>query len=196
MPIMQTPRSNRFELPDGTETWSVRGRLIRDWVGLTELQVQLVERGESTVVAEAPRIWIEAGKIAQGRDFWPVRGRRRLFVCGTARRLRQNLFRPGTGASGGRIGPGGDRCTHTSRDRSTLHGPPRDCFATGLSIAGEAGARASDRGARSERPYLEEACFDPTLAVRHRGRIAFREQIREVAVPHFNLPENASSLAS
>src|SRR5205085_737758 len=37
---------------------------------------------------------------------------------------------------------------------------------------------------------LEEACLDPTLAVRHRGSIAFREHVREVATPHFNLTEN------
>src|SRR6185503_12624046 len=37
---------------------------------------------------------------------------------------------------------------------------------------------------------LEEACLDPTLAVRTRGGIAFREHVREAAAPHFNLTEN------
>ena len=37
---------------------------------------------------------------------------------------------------------------------------------------------------------LEEACLDPTLAIRYRGGIAFREHVREVADPHFNLTEN------
>ena len=37
---------------------------------------------------------------------------------------------------------------------------------------------------------LEEACLDPTVAIRSHGRIAFREHIRETADPHFNLTEN------
>src|SRR5947199_67228 len=37
---------------------------------------------------------------------------------------------------------------------------------------------------------LQEACLDPTLAVRVGRGVAFREQIREHAVHHFDLPEN------
>lgn len=179
-----------FELPDGTETWSVRGRLIRDWVGMTELQVQLVERGESTVVAEAPRIWIEAGKIAQDEflalceDVAACSSAALLDVYGKTYFGLELEHRAGESApvaTGVRIRHAIDQLSMALREIASQ--PAYRLRARRVREPAIAEQGVSDL-------TLEEACFDPTLAVRHRGRIAFREQIREVAVPHFNLPEN------
>ncbi len=174
------------EEADGTETYIVRGRLIQDWVGLTDVQVTVDE----ALVFELPRILIAAGKMAQDEfaalcaDVATYSSAALLDVYGKTYFGLELEYRPGESAP----------IATALRIRQAL-----DQLAGAFhEIASQPAYRLKARRVREPAIAdqgvsdltLEEACLDPTVAVRHRGRIAFREQVREVAVPHFNLPEN------
>ena len=61
----------RIEQADGSDWFVVRGRLLKDWVGMTELQLLLFERGEWGVAATARPVFITAGNMAQD-EFAPL----------------------------------------------------------------------------------------------------------------------------
>lgn len=181
---------HRVEQADGSDWFVVRGRLLRDWVGVTELQLLLAERGDWAVAASAKPVFIAAGKMAQDEfaalceDVAAFSAAALLDVYGKTYFGLELEHRPGESAP----------VATAVRIRQAL-----DQLATALrEIASQPAYRL--RTTRVREPAiaeqgvsdltLEEACLDPTVAVRHRGRIAFREQVREVAAPHYNLPEN------
>jgi hypothetical protein len=180
----------RVEQADGTDWFVVRGRLVKDWVGITELQLLQAERGEWAVVATVRPVFIAAGKMAQEEfaalceDVAAYSAAALLDVYGKTYFGLELEHRPGESAP----------VATTIRIRQAL-----DQLATALrEIASQPAYRL--RATRVREPAiadqgvtdltLEEACLDPTVAVYHRGRLAFREQVREVATPHYNLPEN------
>ena len=173
-----------------TESLIVRGRLVRDWIGLTELLVLVRDGDEWRPVLVARPMHVTAGKIAQ-EDFEQLcedvasdSAAALLDVYGKTFFGLELEYRRGESAP----------VAAAVRIRQAL-----DQLATALhEIAAQPAYRLKTRRVRepalAEQGVgdltLEEACLDPTLAVRYRGGIAFREQVREVADPHFNLTEN------
>jgi hypothetical protein len=172
------------------ESYFVRGRLLRDWVGLAEFQIQqLGPSGWQPVLIVMP-LQIIAGKMAQ-EEFEAlceeVAGHSAaalLDVYGKTFLGLEMEYRKGEHAPVAAL----------HRVRHAI-----DQISTSLrEIATQPAYRLKTRRVRepaiAEQGVgdltLEEACLDPTLAVRTRGGIAFREHVREAAAPHFNLTEN------
>jgi hypothetical protein len=167
-----------------------RGRLLRDWVGLTELQIQALGPLGWQPVLEARPLRVAAGKIAQEEfealceDVASHSAAALLDVYGKTFFGLELEFKPGEHAP----------IAALQRVRQAI-----DHMAVALrEIATQPAYRLRTRRVREPAIAvqgvsdltLEEACLDPTLAVYDRGRIAFREHVREVAAPHFNLTEN------
>ena len=168
----------------------VRGQLLRDWIGLAEFQIRVQgPRGWQPVLVVVP-LQIAAGKIAQ-EEFEALceevashSAAALLDVYGKTFFGLELEFRPGEHAPVAAL----------QRVRQAL-----DQMSIALrEIACQPAYRLRTRRVREPAIAvqgvsdltLEEACLDPTLAVRFRGGIAFREHVREVADPHFNLHEN------
>jgi len=167
-----------------------RGRLLRDWVGLADFQLQIEEpNGWQTVLQISP-LRIDAGKIAQEEFVALCEEVARhsagalLDVYGKTFFGLELEFKPGEQAPVAalyRVRQALDQMTVALRE-----------------IATQPAYRLRTRRVREPAIIvqgvsdltLEEACFDPSLAIRYRGGIAFREHVREVADPHFNLAEN------
>jgi len=174
---------------DGEQA-TCRGRLLRDWVGLAELQIQLLgAEGWRPVVTVMP-LRIDAGKIAQ-EEFEALceevashSAAALLDVYGKTFFGLELEYRKGEHAPVAAL----QRVRHAIDQMSLAL----------REIAAQPAYRLKTLRVREPAIAvqgvsdltLEEACLDPTLAVRHRGGIAFREHVREVAVPHFNLTEN------
>lgn len=172
------------------ERFTCRGRLLRDWVGLAEFQIQVLGPDGWKPVLEVMPLQISAGKIAQ-EEFEAlcdeVAGHSAaalLDVYGKTFFGLELEFRPGEHAPVAAL----------QRVRQAI-----DQMAVALrEIATQPAYRLRTRRVREPAIAvqgvsdltLEEACLDPTLAVRFRGGVAFREHVREVAAPHFNLTEN------
>ena len=162
-----------------TESLIVRGRLVRDWIGLTELLVLVRDGDEWRPVLVARPMHVTAGKIAQ-EDFEQLcedvasdSAAALLDVYGKTFFGLELEYRRGESAP----------VAAAVRIRQAL-----DQLATALhEIAAQPAYRLKTRRVRepalAEQGVgdltLEEACLDPTLAVRYRGGIAFREQVRE-----------------
>jgi hypothetical protein len=167
-----------------------RGRLLRDWVGLAEFQIQVLgPLGWQPVVDILP-VRIAAGKIAQEEfealceDVASHSAAALLDVYGKTFFGLELEFKPGEHAPVAAL----------HRVRQAI-----DQMSIALrEIAAQPAYRLRTHRVREPAIAvqgvsdltLEEACLDPTLAIRHRGGIAFREHVREVALPHFNLTEN------
>lgn len=169
---------------------TVRGRMLRDWVGIAELQIQVNgPLGWQPVLTVMP-LQIAAGKIAQ-EEFEAlceeVAGHSAaalLDVYGKTFFGLEMEYKKGEHAP----------IAALHRVRQAI-----DQMSVSLrEIATQPAYRLKTRRVRepaiAEQGVgdltLEEACLDPTLAVRTRGSIAFREHVREAAAPHFNLAEN------
>ncbi len=167
-----------------------RGRLLRDWVGLAEFQIQALGPDGWRPVLEVMPLQIVAGKIAQEEfealceDVASHSAAALLDVYGKTFFGLELEFKPGEHAP-----------------VAALHRVRQAIDQMGVAlreIATQPAYRLKTRRVREPAIAvqgvsdltLEEACLDPTLAVRHRGGIAFREHVREVAAPHFNLTEN------
>lgn len=165
------------------------GRLLRDWAGQTELKVEVRQSGDWRVALVAG-LSIAAGKMEQeafealcreiaafsaeilldvyGKTFIGLEPERRfdesapIAVLG---RLRQTLDKLAVSL------------------RAVAHQPAYRLKTSRLREPALAEQSVSDL-------TLEEVCLDPTLAVRDRGGVRFREHVREVAAPNFDLPEH------
>jgi hypothetical protein len=195
--VASTDARDRADFPmparddfDG-ERFACRGRLLRDWVGLTELRLDaLGPTGWQPILLASP-LRVAAGKIAQAEyealcDAVAAHSAAALLdVYGKTFFGLELEYRPGEHAPVAAL----------HRIRQAL-----DQMALALhEIAAQPAYRLRTRRVREPAIAvqgvsdltLEEACLDPTLAVRHPGGgIAFREHVREVADPHFNLTEN------
>ncbi len=172
------------------EKLSVRGRLLRDWVGLTEFHVQMLgPEGWQPVLIVMP-LQIAAGKIAQ-EEFEAlceeVAGHSAaalLDVYGKTFFGLEMEYKKGEHAPVAAL----HRVRHAIDQMSVAL----------REIATQPAYRLKTRRVREPAIVeqsvgdltLEEACLDPTLAVRTRSGVAFREHVREAAAPHFNLTEN------
>ena len=175
---------------EGAEYFTCSGRLLRDWVGQTDLQV--VVRGESgwQPVLEVAPLHVAAGKLAQ-EEFESLcaevanhSAAALLDVYGKTFFGLEPERKPGEGAP----------VAVLQRVRQAI-----DQIGVALhEIASQPAYRLKTRRVREPAIAelgvsdltLEEACLDPTLAVRHRSGVVFREHVRETADPHFNLAEN------
>ncbi len=179
-----------LNVDDNGEHAVCRGRLLRDWVGLAELHIQaLGPLGWQAVVQVIP-LRIAAGKIAEEEfealceDVAAHSAAALLDVYGKTFFGLELEFKPGEHAPVAalhRVRQAIDQMSIALREIATQPAyrlRTRRVREPAIAVQG-----VSDL-------TLEEACLDPTLAVRHSGGIAFREHVREVAAPHFNLSEN------
>jgi hypothetical protein len=171
------------------ERWSCSGRMLRDWVGQTELTIEVPLAGQWRTVLTV-ELLVTAGKIEQeafeqlcrelgnhsaailldvyGKTFVGLEAERRpgeAAPLAALQRLRQTIDRLGAAL------------------RGIAHQPAYRLKSTRVREPALAEQSVSDL-------TLEETCVDPTLAVAYRGGIRFREHVREVASPHFDLPEH------
>ncbi len=167
-----------------------RAELLRDWVGLTDLQIAVETGGEWQTVLEVVPIQIAAGKIAQ-QEFEALceeiaqhSAAALLDVYGKTFFGLELEFKPGERAPVAAL----------QRVRFAI-----DQMGAALKeIAAQPAYRLRTQRVRepaiAEQGVtdltLEEACLDPTLVIRHGAGILFREHVREEATPHFNLTEN------
>lgn len=173
------------------EKLCARGRMLRDWVGLAEFQIQILSpMGWQPVLVVMP-LQIMAGKIAQ-EEFEAlceeVAGHSAaalLDVYGKTFFGLEMEYKKGEHAPVAAL----------HRVRLAIE----QMSVSIREIATQPAYRLKTRRVRepaiAEQGVgdltLEEACLDPTLAVRTRGgAIVFREHVREAAAPHFNLTEN------
>lgn len=172
------------------ERFVCRGRLLRDWVGLAELSLQVLGPGGWRPVLEIAPLRIAAGKIA-GEEFEALceavashSAAALLDVYGKTFFGLELEFKPGEHAPVAAL--------------QRIHHALDQMAAALREIACQPAYRLRTRRVREPAIAvqgvsdltLEEACLDPTLAVRHPRGIAFREHVREAADPHFNLTEN------
>ena len=173
------------------ERFQCRGRLLRDWVGLAEFQLQVLRLAGWQPILEVMPLQIAAGKIAQEEfealceDVASHSAAALLDVYGKTFFGLELEFRPGEHAPIAAL--------HRVRQAIDQMGvAPRDRLPARLPVAQDAEyASARHRGAGGFRPNPSKK---PASTRRSRsvtgGGIAFREHVREVADPHFNLHEN------
>jgi hypothetical protein len=167
-----------------------RDRLLQDWVGFTDLQVEVLTGDQWESVLEVAPVQIAASKIAQ-QEFEALceeiaqhSAAALLDVYGKTFFGLELEFRPGERAPVAAL----------QRVRYAIE----QMGAALKEIAAQPAYRLRTRRVRepaiAEQGVsdltLEEACLDPSLVIRHGVGILFREHVREEATPHFNLTEN------
>jgi hypothetical protein len=175
---------------DGGRALACTGPLLRDWVGVTDLTVKAVAAGQRRTVLRVDGLRVGAGKLSQevfealfheiathssallldvyGKTYFglePEYHSGETAPVAALKRLRSVL----------------DRLTAALRDIARR---------PALRLQGRQVREPALVGSSVGELTLQEACVDPTLAVRVGRGVAFREQIREHAVHHFDLPEN------
>ena len=177
------------DVDSGEEYFSCKGQLLRDWAGSTELDIRVQDGDDWTSILQVG-LNIAAGKISDaafdalcreiadhsaavlldvfGKSFVGLRPERRhgeTAPVALMESLKQVVHQMGDALRD--IGRRPACRLKTIRSRQ-------------LSLPEESISELT----------LEEACTDPTLAVRGRTGIRFREQIQENATQDFDLPEN------
>jgi hypothetical protein len=169
--------------------WQTVGRILRDWVGETELRFEVLD-GDTWVVAESFKpVYVEPERLRPD-EFAALCD---AVAAESADLLYDVYGKTGFGSAGGSrssVAP-----AHIIKQvRLAL-----DQLAAALGeIARQPAYRLKTRRVREPALpgqavsdlTLEEACLDPALAVSIGGRIHFREQIREIATLNFKLDEN------
>jgi hypothetical protein len=174
---------------DNADYYSCAGRLLRDWVGRTELRVE-VAQGDIFKPVLCYDLEITAGKLEQeafgalcaaiadhsaailldvyGKTFLGLEAERKLgedVPLATLHRIKQALEQL------------------TVALRAIAHSPAYRLKSRKVREPALAMQSVSDL-------TLEEACIDPSIVFRTGGSIRFREHVREWASPSFDLPEN------
>ena len=190
------------EHEEGADFYVCSGRMLRDWVGQTELRVEVLDRGEwmPAVGGPSPDTWrailsaglyISAGKLEQ-EEFEALCAEIADYSAGMLLDVFGKTFvnlelerRPGENAP----------IVVLQRVRQVI-----DQMASALrAVARRPAYRLKSRRVREPALAelavsdltLEETCLDPTLAVPlEGGGVHFREHVREVASPSYDLPEN------
>ncbi len=169
--------------------WSVVGKLLRDWVGETELRGEILEAGVWTPLATLGPVYVEPERLRPD-EF--------AALCDAVAAESADLLYDVYGKTGFGSARGGRSSVApaaiVARVRHAL-----DQLSTALTeIARQPAYRLKTRRLREPALpgqavtdlTLEEACFDPSMAVAVAGRVRFREQVREVAVLNYKLEEN------
>lgn len=171
-------------------SWEVVGRLLRDWVGETELRFEVCNDVGDWVVADTiSPVYVEPERL-RPEEF--------AALCDAVAAESADLLYDVYGKTGfGSVRGGRSSVAPAAiiaRIRSAL-----DQLAAALSeIARQPAYRLKTRRVREPAMHgqavsdltLEEACLDPGLAVMIGDRVHFREQVREFAWQNFRLPEN------
>jgi len=169
---------------------SCTGPLLRDWVGVTDLTLKLVAGGQRRTVLRVDDLRVGAGKLAQEvfealfDEIAAHSSALLLDVYGKTYFGLEPEFHSGETAPVAalrRLRSVVDRLTAALRDIARR---------PALRLQGRQVREPALAGSSVGELTLQEACLDPTLAVRVGRGVAFREQIREHAVHHFDLPEN------
>jgi len=172
-----------------TGSFFVIGKLLRDWVGQTDLRMDYFEAGEWRTADRVGPIYVEPERLRLD-EFEALCA----AVAAESEDLLADVYGK-TGLSASRVGRGASGpMVVLQKVRLAL-----EHLAAALNdIARQPAYRL--RTARSREPAvpgqavsaltLEEACADPGLAVAVGGRVRFREHVREVAGLNYRLPEN------
>jgi hypothetical protein len=181
---------NPIPLEDEGESYlACSGRLLRDWVGQTELKIEVERTGRWETVLVAS-LYVTAGKMEQEafealcNDIADHSAAILLDVYGKTFVGLGLDRRPGDAAPVAalqRVRQAVDQLSSSLRD--IAHQPAYRLKTRRVREPALAEQSVSEL-------TLEETCVDPTLAVRYRGSLRFREHVREEALPHFNLAEN------
>jgi len=179
------------DLPDGAPHFlACSGFLLRDWVGQTDLVIEVQQAGHWRRAVHVAPLFIAAGKLEQAA----FEALCREIADHSAAALLDVYGKTFVGLEAGPRRGGAGPVAELERVRQTIH----RLAAALRDIARQPAYRLKARRVREPALAgqavsdltLEEACVDPTLAVAHRRGVAFREQVREVASPHFNLAEH------
>jgi hypothetical protein len=199
VPVASTRVQDRpdflLELPDFVDSgadlcYSCRGQLLRDWVGQTELSVEVWHDGGWRRVLHVNPLYVTAGKLEQ--EAFEVLCRE--IAAYSAAALLDVYGKTSIGLSVGRQRTETGPVAELQRVRQAVNHLAIALREIARQPAYRLKARRVREPALSEQSVsvltLEEACVDPTLALAHRQRVYFREHVREVAAPSYNLPEN------
>jgi hypothetical protein len=169
---------------------AVSGPLLRDWIGVTELTLDAVTGDQRQTLLHVDDLRVGAGKMAQEvfeALFAEVAAHSSALLLdvygktffGLEPEFQSSETAPVAALK--RLRGAVDRLTAALRDIARR---------PALRLQGRLVREPALAGQSVGELTLQEACLDPTLAVRVGRGVAFREQIREHAVHHFDLPEN------
>jgi hypothetical protein len=195
--VASTRASDRTDFPilpagsdDGSRRWTCSGQLLRDWVGVTDIALDVVNGQQRRTVLRIDDVRVAAGKVTQEvfealcAEITAQSSALLLDVFGKTYFGLEPEFQPGESAPLAvmrRLRFVVDRMTAALRDIARR---------PALRLRGLAIREPALSGQSVNELTLEEACVDPTLATRVGHAIVFREQIREDAIRHFDLPEH------
>jgi hypothetical protein len=169
--------------------FTCRGRLLRDWAGRAALRVEISD-GSRWQTALAAELLVTAGKMAQEvfealcAELTNHSAAALLDVYGKTFVGLEPECRPGEAAPVLALQRLHQALDHMSQALREIARQPAYRLKTfRLREPALAQQSVSDL-------TLEEACTDPTVAVRQAGAVWFRERVREVARSHFDLPEH------
>jgi len=175
---------------EGGRRWVCFGPLLRDWVGVTEIAIEANVGGQRRPLLLIENVRVMAGKLSQEvfealcAEIAAHSSSLLLDVYGKTYFGLEPELRAGETAPLAvlrRLRAAVERLTAALRDIARR---------PALRLRARLVREPALLGASVNELTLQEVCFDPTLAIRAGRAIAFREQIREDAVHHFDLPEN------
>lgn len=181
-------------VPSGSEgggpRWVCFGPLLRDWVGITDITIESVSGA-----ARRPVLMIEGVRVAAGKLSQEVFEALCNEIAAHSSSLLLDVFGKTYFGLESEQKPGETAPLAVLR---RLRGAVERMTAALREIARRPALRLRARlvrepalaGASVNEMTLQEVCHDPTLAARVGRSVAFREQIREDAVHHFDLLEN------
>jgi Domain of unknown function (DUF2357)/PD-(D/E)XK nuclease superfamily len=226
-PVASTLEKDRPDFPirlasegdDGTEYYVCSGRLLRDWVGETELHVEVLDRSQS---GHAPQPEPEPEPEDEFSGTMPAEVHREHWVAIlsadlriSAGKLEQEAFEVlcaeiADYSAGMLLDVFGKTFINLELERRPGENAPILVLQRVRHVINQMGeslraiARRPAYRLKSRRVRepalaemavsdltLEETCLDPTLAVPlQNGSVHFLEHVREVASPSYDLPEN------
>ncbi len=175
---------------------AVAGYLLRDWVGQTELTIEVGHGPEKRRLLHVQNLSIAAGKLTQEvyaalcADIAAHSASLLADVYGKTYLGLESELQAGETAPIAvlrRVRQAVDQMTAAIRDISRR---------PALRLRGRLVREPALADQSIGELTLQEACVDPTLAVRVGRGVRFRELIREAAAPHFDLVETSCACKS
>src|SRR5262245_20533519 len=200
---------------DGTEYFYCSGRMLRDWAGQTELSIEVRDREEPYLEVRHEEEWPLGGELLPGPsgEHWKRVLSADLYI--SAGKLEQEAFEAlcaeiADYSAGMLLDVYGKTFVNLELERRPGESAPVLVLQRLHHVIGQ---MASSLRAIARRPAyrlksqrvrepaladlavndltLDEVCVDPSLAAPvEGGTVHFREHVREVASPTFDLPEN------
>ena len=175
---------------DGVPRYSCSGQLLKDWVGQTDLTVDVGTGPNRRRVLFVENVAVSAAKLTQEMyaalcaDIAAFSASLLLDVYGKTYLGLEAELQPGELAPMAvlrRVRQSVDQMTAAIRDIAR-----RPALRLRARLVREPAIAEQSINEMT----LQEVCVDPTLAVRVGRGVRFREQIREAAAPHFDIMEN------